>query len=337
MPNRITMSDVARQAGVSLMTVSRVLNQRGDVSPETRQRVMEVVERLGFRPSSIARSLATQRTRTIGLVVPDISNPYFSGMAHGVAEIAYAEGFSVLLCDCEEEPERELEMVNVLVEKRVDGVIVAAPRLDSQRLIPSLATHRKAILINRQFDDPRLSNVIGYVVNDDEEGGRIATELLLTHGHKTVGFLAGPKASYGSIRRMSGYQNALAQAGVSYDEKLIENCAPTVKGGREAALKLLGSHPELTSLFCFNDLVAIGAIHACAELGRQVPGDLAIVGYDDIPMATWVKPPLTTCRVNVEEMGKLAMQLLISHLEKCPEGCQNIVLRPAIIQRASAP
>lgn len=336
MANRVTISDVARVAGVSLMTVSRVVNQKGDVSSETRQRVLEAIDELGYRPSGIARSLATQRTCSIGLVMPDITNPYFSGMAQGVADVAYAEGFSVLLCDCDEKPERELEMLHVLDEKRVDGVIVAAPRVDSQLLIPAMAVHPSVVLINRIFPEQPDSNVVGYVVNDDENGSKKITHLLLELGHQKVGFLAGPKASYGSKRRMVGYQGALADAGLPFDPNLILFCSPTVKGGRESTLRLLHEHPEITSLFCYNDLVAIGALQACAEIGRRVPEDLAIVGYDDIPMASWVNPPLTTCRVDFDGLGRLAMQLLIHHLEKCSDGCQNIVLQPEIVRRASA-
>jgi DNA-binding LacI/PurR family transcriptional regulator len=258
-------------------------------------------------------------------------------MAQGVAEIAYANGFSVLLCDCGEKPERELEMLNVLDEKRVDGVIIAAPRVDSRLLIPAMAVHQNTVMINRQLSERCPPNMIGSIVSDDEEGGRKITELLLKHGHKTVGFLAGPKASYCSKRRMSGYQDVLSQAGVPLDPEIIHFCSPTVKGGHEATCQLLGQRPELTCLFCYNDLVAIGALQACTELGRRVPADLAIVGYDDIPMASWVNPQLTTCRVVFEEMGRLAMQLLVNYLGKCPEGCQNFVLQPTIIQRASAP
>ncbi|MBN2548077.1 MAG: LacI family DNA-binding transcriptional regulator [Anaerolineales bacterium] len=337
MTNRITMSDIARQAGVSLMTVSRVINQKDDVSPETRQRILDIIEDLGYRPSGIARSLATQRTGTIGLVVPDIANPYFSGIAQGVAEIAYAEDFSVLLCDCDERPERELEMLQVLDDKRVDGVIVAAPRLDTQLLVPAMANHANVVLINRRFDDPLQSSVIGYVVSDDETGGKLATKTLLDHGYSRVGFLAGPRASYGSMRRMVGYEQALGEAGKPLLPELIQYCSPTVKGGREASHLLLESNPDLRCLFCFNDLVAIGVLQTCSELGLRVPDDLAIVGYDDIPMASWVQPQLTTCRVDFEKMGRQATQLLINYLENCSEGCQNIILQPEIILRASAP
>jgi len=337
MPHRITMSDVAHEAGVSLMTVSRVINDKGEISPETKKRVQEVIEKLGYRPSGIARSLAGGQTYTIGLVVPDIANPYFSGMAHGVAEVAYAEDFSVLLCDCEENPDRELAMIAVLEEKRVDGVVLAAPRAPSDKLMPLLARHSNAVIVNRLFDRANISTALGYVVNDDKTGGYMVMNHLLEQGHETIGFLAGPKTSYGSFRRSQGYAKALEEFDLKCKSEFIRYCPPTVEAGRITAIQLLQDHPEITALFCFNDLVAIGALQCCLALGRKVPGDLAITGYDDIPMASWVTPPLTTCRVTFEEMGRLATHLLINHIGECSENCENIVLKPELIVRQSAP
>jgi LacI family transcriptional regulator len=330
------MSDVAREAGVSLMTVSRVVNDKGEISPETRKRVQQVIERLGYRPSGIARSLAGGQTYTIGLVVPDIANPYFSGMAHGVAKVAYEEGFGVLLCDCEEQPDRELALLDVLEEKRVDGVVVAAPRSASEKLLPILERHPNAVIVNRLFDGEGISTALGHVINNDHAGGHMITQHLLERGHQTVGFLAGPETSYGSARRLSGYRAALEEFGISYNPELVHYCPPTVEGGRQAAIQLVQEHPEISALFCFNDLVAIGVLQCCHQLGRQVPRDLAIIGYDDIPMASWVTPALTTCRVAFEEMGKLAIQLLIDHISGCSEACENIIMEPELIVRASA-
>ena len=337
MASRVTMSDVAQRAGVSLMTVSRVINNKGDVSSETRQRVQEVIEELGYRPSGIARSLAGGQTYTIGLVVPDIANPYFSGVAHGVAQVANEEGFGVLLCDCEEQPERELAALDVLEEKRVDGVIVAAPRSTKDELLPVLKHHPNAVVVNRLFDSHDTSIAVGYVLNDDRAGGYMITRHLLGQGYEAVGFLAGPKNSFGSIQRLVGYQAALKEGGVDFDPDLVRHCPPTVEGGRQAATRLLQERPEIRALFCFNDLVAIGVLQCCPYLGRQAPDDLAIIGYDDIPMASWVTPALTTCHVAFEEMGRRAVQLLIEHISGCTERCENIVMKPELIIRASAP
>ncbi len=337
MPQRLTMSDVAREAGVSLMTVSRVINNKGEISPETRQRVQDVIEKLGYRPSGIARSLAAGQTYTIGLIMPDIANPYFSGLARGVASVANAEGFGLLLCDCEEDPTRELNMLNVLEDKRVDGVIVAAPRTPTDILLPVLNRHSFVVVVNRLFESGGASTALGYVINNDRNGGFACTQHLISSGHRAIGALSGPSTSYGSRRRLEGYFAALDTQGLAANPDLIRACSPTVKSGRAVAFQYLQDHPEVTALFCFNDLVAIGALQACYELGRKVPGDLAIIGYDDIPMASWVTPSLTTCKVNSEDMGKAATQLLINHINDCADDCNNLVLEPQLIIRDSAP
>ena len=228
MAQRVTMSDVAREAGVSLMTVSRVVNEKGEISPETRQRVQEVIARLGYRPSGIARSLAGGQTHTIGLVVPDIANPYFSGIAHGVASVANAEGFGVLLCDCEEETTREISMLDVLEEKRVDGVIVAAPRTPTADLLPVLERHPNAVIVNRLFDETEYTSASGYVINDDKAGGYAIAKHLIERGHKHIAFLAGPPTSYGSMRRMRGYQLALEENYLDFNPEIVRYCKPTV-------------------------------------------------------------------------------------------------------------
>lgn len=337
MVQRVTMSDVAREAGVSLMTVSRVINDKGEISPETRQRVQEVIEKLGYRPSGIARSLAGGQTYTIGLVVPDIANPYFSGMAHGVTSVANAEGFGVLLCDCEEDADRELTMLDVLEEKRVDGVIVAAPRTTTEKLLPSLVRHPYVVVVNRLFDDTDETTVRGYVINDDRNGAYTIIKHLLNQGHRAIGFLAGPKTSYGSMRRLRGYKVAFEEAGLTYPAEMVRYCVPTVEGGKDIASQFVSEHPEISAMFCFNDLVAIGVLQCCHQLGMRVPDDLAIFGYDDIPMASWVTPALSTCRVNFEEMGREATKLLIDYISDCPEDCENIIMQPKLIIRESAP
>jgi LacI family transcriptional regulator len=331
------MADVAREAGVSLMTVSRAMNNKDGINPETRTHILEIIRKLGYRPSSIARSLVTQRTGSIGLIVPDVSNPYFSGIAHGVAEIANEHDLSVLLCDTEEEPQHELDFLNVLEEKQVDGLLIAAPRQISESLVPLLKRHPNVVVINRVFDEALGFAASGYVINDDLAGGKMAAHLLIERGHREIGFLAGPSTSYGSRRRHQGYRIELEQAGIAYNPKYIRYCPPTVTGGRDAAVQLLTENPKISAIFCFNDMVAIGALQAGPQVGRRVPEDLSIVGYDDIPMASWVTPALTTCKVPFEEMGRLATRLLIDQICDCTRGCENVVLKPDLTIRASTP
>jgi LacI family transcriptional regulator len=333
MPNRITMADVAREAGVSLMTVSRVINNKVDVSPTTRQRVLEVVERLGYRPSGVARGLATKRTGTLGLVVPDVANPFFSEVARSAEHVAYAEGYNVFLCNTEEDIQRELTVLQSLEEKRVDGVVLCSSRLDDGELREVLAHHSAVVLLNRRLDE----DGVGIVLADDATGGRVAVQHLLQAGHRAVGFLAGPSASHSGRQRANGYRAALDAAGLPYNSAWVRHCSPMVEGGQETAHELLTDHPGLTALFCYNDLVAVGALQACADLGRRVPDDLAIVGFDDIPLAALVTPPLTTCHVPRYELGAQAMRLLLDRIAGCPDVCVEIILQPELIVRASAP
>jgi LacI family transcriptional regulator len=337
MARRVTMSDVAREAGVSLMTVSRVVNDKGEVSPATRQRILGIIEQLGYRPSGIARGLATQRTGTIGLVVPDISNPFFSEVARGAEHEAYAAGYNVFLCNTEEETQRELAVLQSLEEKRVDGVVLCSSRLDRDVLREALSHHPAVVLANRRLQPTYGDNEVGVVMLADLDGGRIATQHLLNSGHQMVGFLAGPSASRSGHERAKGYRTALCAAHSAHHPGWARHCSPTVNGGREAARELLIDQPELTALFCYNDLVAVGALQACADLGRTVPDDLAVVGFDDIPLAALVTPPLTTCRVPRYELGAQAMRLLLDHINDCPGECTDIVLGPELIVRASAP
>jgi len=332
MPGRVTMAQVAREAGVSLMTVSRVINDKEGVSQATRERVQAVIGQLGYRPSDIARGLVTKHTGTLGLVMPDVANPFFAEVARGVEHLAYDKGYNVFLCNTEEDTQRELDVLKSLEEKRVDGVVLCSSRLDDRVLEKAIAGHLAAVLVNRRL----ASENVGIAVIDDVAGGRMAAQHLLQAGHRGIGFLAGPPASQSGHWRAEGYRAALAAAGVEYNPDWVRHCVPMVEGGRETARDLLTAHPELTAIFCFNDLVAIGALQACADLGRTVPGDVAIVGFDDIPLAALVTPPLTTCRVPRYELGSEAMRLLLDKIGGCSdEEHKEVILQPKLIVRDS--
>lgn len=333
MDSRATMADVAREAKVSVMTVSRVVNDKGEISPATRRRVLEVIERLGYRPSAIARGLATSRTGTLGLVVPDIANPFFSDIARGVEEKAYAAGYNVFLCSTYEDTDRETQVLQSLEEKRIDGLVLCSSRLEDDTLRRMLAGFPAVALINRS-----LAGYDADVVRvDSKVGGRLATRFLLEAGHSAVGFLTGPATSVDGRLRVEGYHAALEAAGVPRDPGLERACASNVAGGREAALEFLASKAELTALLCYNDLVAIGALLACSDLGLRVPADLAVVGFDDIALAAWVSPTLTTCGSPRFDVGTQAMQLLLDRIGDGTDERQEIVVQPELVIRSSAP
>jgi LacI family transcriptional regulator len=336
MTRNVTVADIARKAGVSMMTVSRVINHKGEVSAATRQRVQEIINRLGYRPSGIARSLATRHSGTIGLVIPDVSNPFFADVARGAEHVACAEGYNIFLCNTEEDSQRELTVMHSLEEKRVDGVVLFS-RLESRQLIEMLKHHPAAVLINRQISKRNNITAIGTVRLDDVLGGQLATRHLLDRGHRAIGFLTGPPTSHSGRARAKGYRQALTAAGLPLNPLWEHHCAPTVEGGQAAGRDLLCAQPELTALFCYNDLVAVGALQACVELGRVVPRDLAVSGYDDIPLAALVTPPLTTCRAPRYDLGAEAVHLLLNRIRGCAEPCEDVVLQPQLVIRASAP
>jgi LacI family transcriptional regulator len=300
---------------------------------DTRQRILTIIDRMGYRPSGIARGLATQRTGTLGLVVPDVANTFFASIARGAEHQAYIRGYNVFLCNTNEDPQREAGMLGSLEEKRVDGVVLCSSRLQDDELRSLLRRHPAVVLVNRLLEGDGVCTVL----IDDRFGGRVATQHLLRAGHRAIGYLAGPPISHSGRQRGEGYREALAEAGVSGNPAWIVHCSPMVEGGAIAARELLTSHPQLTALFCYNDLVAVGVLQAAVDLGRRVPDDLAVVGYDDIPLADLVTPPLTTCHVPRRELGEWAMRFLLDQIENVLGQRDRIVLRPELVVRGSAP
>lgn len=329
---KITIADVAREAGVSSQTVSRVINNKGEIRPETRSTVIAVIERLGYRPSSIARSLATNRTFTIGLLVPDIANPFWPEIARGVEDAAWDRGYHVFLCNTTEAPQREQAVLQLLEDKRVDGVIVAGSRLPDAQLLPLLGRHPAAVVINRSSSPEG----IGVVRIDSCHGARLAIEHLLASGRRQIGFLSGPPASHNSRSHMSGYQAALEAARLPVEQRYILPCQPYLADGHQAALALLQANPNLDALYCYNDLIALGAMQACAELGRRVPDDIAIVGNDDILLASMVTPSLTSLRVSKYDVGATAASMLFAHINGNHDQSE-LIIKPELVVRASAP
>ncbi|MBC7255670.1 MAG: LacI family DNA-binding transcriptional regulator [Chloroflexi bacterium] len=327
----ITIQDVAERAGVSRQTVSRAINNKGEIRAETRARVLAAARELGYRPSSIARGLKTRRTLTLGLVVPDIANPFFAEVVRGASERADAAGYSVLLCNTDENAEREWAILRMLESHRVDGLVLISSRLSEEMLAETIARWRPIVLVNRSPQEERPG--VGWVLVDDAHGARRAVRHLLERGHRKIGFLAGVPTSRSGRERLRGYREALAEAGLSAPEGWVAPCAPTVEGGREATLALLNRHPELTALLAYNDLVAVGAQQACRTLGRDIPKDCALIGWDDILFAAYVSPPLTTMRMPKMEIGQRAMELLLTLLREPEEAPAPIVLETTLIVR----
>lgn len=329
---RVSIADVAREAGVSRQTVSRALNQKGEISDATLQRVLAVIDRLDYRPSAIARGLATRHTRTIGFIVPDIANSFFADIGRGADDLVHPAGYSLLLRNTTEDPEREADLLRSLEDRSMDGVLACSSRLSDDDLAQLVARYDAAVLINRVL--PGVSSVCV----DDAYGAGLRVAHLLHSGRRRIGLLTGARMSHSGRERERGYCEALIAAGMPVDPALMVRCAsPDIERGYAAARLLLDSQPEVDSLVCYNDLVATGALRACAELGRRVPDDIAVTGADDILLAGLVTPALTTVRADRQAIGAAAARMLLDQLNGSANGCQSLIIQPELIIRASAP
>lgn len=329
---RVTMADVARAAGVSKQTVSRVVNAKLETSQETIRRVQEAIAQLGYKPNGIARSLATQQTLSLGLVVPNLSNPYFSEIAQGAEMAAWDKGYSMFLCNVLKDSAHEETALNAFEEKGVDGVILAKSRLSDKKLFPLLKGHRAAVLIHRTAP----SDVAGTIRIDDALGAELAVKHLLSSGRQRTALLAGGLVSELSRGRRKGFAAALEAAGHPVRPEYIVPCSTILEGATQDARTLLSKHPEIDGLVCFNVVIAIAAVKACTMLGIRVPEDVAIVAYDDILLAEFVTPSLTTLRVDRFEIGANAVRMLLDRMNGHNKHME-IVMKPELVVRASAP
>jgi LacI family transcriptional regulator len=329
------MADVAREAGVSLQTVSRAINNKGEINEETRKAILEISNRMGFRPSGVARSLATKRTTTIGLVVTDITNPFFSGIARGIEDVAYSHSYNIFLCNTGEDVAREETALDSLLEKQVDGLILCSSRLEQAILEKRIKEFRYVVLINR--DLPRPISGVSTTTIDFALGAELAVSHFVSRGHKKIALLAGPQKSWSGRNRVLGYQAGLRKHGLPYDPEIIFHCDPDTQCGYQTTSQLLKDQTEVTAIIAYNDLVAVGALQACNDLNRTIPGDIAIIGFDDIPLASYVTPPLSTIRYPKQEIGSAAMRTLIDAMETGEMPSSTIIYRPELILRSSAP
>jgi LacI family transcriptional regulator len=330
----ITIRDVAQKAGVSIRTVSRVLNNQGEITEATRQRILTIIEELGYRPNRVARSLVTQRTHTIGLVVGDITNPFFPELARGVQDTAQAKGYNLFLCNTDGNLQQEYSALETLADHAVDGIIVYPSYNSKHNIITFAKQYQPLVVVNLFVEHPGVSQIM---VNH-RHGARLAVDHLASRGHTAIGMLTGVQdPSPDRVRRIQGFREGLEAHHLPMVEAWIVPClTPAFQHGYEAAKKLLSNHPQVTALFAYNDLLALGAIRACYELGRRIPGDCAIIGFDDIQWAATYTPALTTIRVDKYAVGQQAMNRLLEMLAEPGKTFPPIQLDTELIIRESA-
>jgi LacI family transcriptional regulator len=315
-----TIADVARRAGVSTATVSRVLSGVGRATPGTHARVEAAARELDYRPSDVARSLKRRSTLTLGLIITDIENPYFPQLVRGVEDAANAEGYTVLLCNATDDPEREASYLDLLVERRVDGLIIAASEIGSRQGAWLATAPLPVVLINTSA---ATSPGVPTIVSDNRAGGRSAARHLLDLGHVRFGYLLPPPRNVDAPERLGGVRDELAAAGAAGRDVAplaIGRGLPSVAGGETAMLDLLEQPRRPTAVIAYNDLMAIGAMRAIRRRGLAVPTDVSIVGFDDVAFAAYAEPPLTTVRQETAEMGRWAVATVTERIKATHRG-----------------
>jgi len=304
------MREVAERAGVSVTTVSHVINHTRPVSEQLSERVKAAMDELGYQPNQLARSLRVGATHTIGLILPDSANPFFAEIARGIEDTGFEQGYSVIICNTDNDQQKEQLYVSVLLEKQVDGMIFVSAG-ESTQAISALRARRKPFVVV----DRMVSNVeTDSVMTDNARGGELAVTHLIQLGHRRIGCISGPSALSPSADRLTGYRNALEAHGIPVEEALIVKGDFHYQGGYAAALQLLTAPAPPTAIFALNDLMAIGAIAAAKKLGKRVPEDVSVIGFDDIDLAPYMSPALTTIAQSKHQMGVVATSLLFERI-----------------------
>ncbi|MFU8826328.1 MAG: LacI family DNA-binding transcriptional regulator [Brevefilum sp.] len=326
---RITIADVARKAGVSKQTVSRVINDKPDVAPQTRKRIQDLMKAMGYAPDPIARSMKGS-TYTLGCITPNLSDFNLATIVQAAQKEAHEQGFFTLVASAASEIDF-LPLLNEMINRRVDGLLIINPRDDNryQHILPLLAEGMPTVYIKNMPGEERVTAIC----LDDELGGTLATQYLLSLGHTSIVTILGPENEECTQKRLAGYKSALYEAGIAVDERLILNGDWTAESGRAAITKLLRYDVRFSAIFAQNDWMAIGAMRALRENGLQIPGHISIVGYDDLPITSFIDPPLTTIRQPIEQFGGIAAKMLIDHIKLPHTQPQIIKLDPTLVIR----
>lgn len=328
----VSIYDIARAAGVSPSTVSRALEDHPRIGAETRKRIQKLAREMDYVPSTVARSLTAKKTWTIGMVLPTISDPFMGRVVEGVEQAAIEAGFNVFISTSQNDRQREIEVVAMLQKRRVDGIIVIASHLFDGW--PRAVHHSRVPVV--MIDEQNPGENMHFVAVDDRSGARIAVEHLLALGHRRIGYVGVSNRPQSNQYRLKGYQDALQAAGEAVDPALIITVDDVMEHGQigEASLEPL-LVAGATAVFCYNDTTAIGLLAACARSGLTIPEQLSIIGFDDIDMAAYTLPPLTTMRQPRFELGQWAMHMMLALLDG-QEPANRIIPAELIVRQTTA-
>lgn len=326
-----TIKDVAALAGISYTTVSHVLNKTRPVSDPVRIKVEAAIIALDYVPSAIARSLKAKATLTIGLLIPNGSNPYFAELARGIEDYCERNGFCVILCNADDNPEKQRGYLRVLLEKRVDGLIVSSVGGDVDMDEGLAGVRTPMVVVDRD-----LKGIVADLVRiDHEQGAYLATCHLLELGHKHIACVCGPAKTSVAQMRLAGFHRAMLEAKVVVPDEWIIESDFTSPGGYQAAVTLLDHNPP-TAIFAGNDMIGIGVLRAAAERNVRVPADLSVIGFDDIQMSRFVYPALTTVGQSILQLGEMAAEVLLRRISAPTHtAIEQLIVAPSIVMRES--
>jgi len=330
----VTIKDVARAAGVSPSTVSRALNDSPLIREETKARIRRIAAELGYERNELARGLVMGSSQALGLLIPDITNPFFAEITRGVGEAAHAQGYGVILCNTEGDPEREWSYIRLLKRKRVDGLILTSVTVETPYLKDLARSKTPFVLVSRS------SRIVKapYVGVDDRLGGRLAVEHLVELGHQRIGFIGGQPDVQSCIDRLEAFKEVLSERGLPLRKGWVVFSDFTQAAGYKAGLRILRRRTRPTAIFAANDVTALGVLQAAEELGLRVPDDLSLVGYDDISYAALPRIELTTVAQPSFEMGKIAAEWLLSVIGGKRRRPLHRLLKPRlVVRRTTAP
>jgi LacI family transcriptional regulator len=327
----LKIQDVARHAGVSAATVSRVLNGRATVNAELAARVQEAVQELGYRPNGVARNLRRRQTTLWAVLISDIGNPFFTSMVRGVEDVGRHYGYSVVLCNTDENPAREAEYIAVALSDNMAGVIIS-PADDTTDISALVAAGTAVVTIDRELADTDVDAVLV----DNEKGAEQATSHLIESGFRRVACITGPRRTSTAMRRLRGYQRALKSHGLPQDKSLVRHADFREDGGYSAMAALLDDGVEMDAIFAANNLMTVGAVECLIERGVDIPGQIGVIGFDDIPWARLSRPPLSTVSQPTYELGRAAAQLLSDRIENPSRPSTRMMLQTELHARESS-
>lgn len=324
----ITIYDVAREAGVSMATVSRVVNGNPNVKPTTRKRVLEAIERLGYRPNAVARGLASKRTTTVGVIIPDISNIFFAELARGIEDIATMYKYNIILCNSDQNKDKEIHLINTLLEKQVDGIVFMGGEITNEH-VEAFKKSPVPIVLSATVDAKKEFPSVNI---DYEQASFDAVWSFIEKGHKKIAMLSGTlEDPINGYLKYSGYKRALEQGNIPLNDDFIVIGDYTYDSGLEGMEALLGLEDKPTAVFASTDEMALGLIHGAQDAGYDVPSDFQVIGFDNTRLATMVRPTLTSVVQPMYDIGAVSMRLLTKYMNK-EEVAEKVVVLPHRIE-----